>query len=150
MKNGKMKLFFTSAAGILILVIVWFSTYGMNKTIDQTVSVDVYKDHDWSKITSSVKISGNLKKTLFSASFVGTFAMDAYEPSCRDGVEAKIDWQDGCQTIQFYYAGDFSRLDVKMIDINQDMDHMMVVLNDGTIITSLDDESLFGTSSHRP
>ena len=76
--------------------------------------------------------------------------MDAYEPSCRDGVEAKIDWQDGCQTIQFYYAGDFSRLDVKMIDINQDMDHMMVVLNDGTIITSLDDESLFGTSSHRP
>ena len=36
----------------------------------------------------------------------------------------------------FFYAGDFSQLDVKSIDIDKDMDRMMVTLNDGTIIVS--------------
>ena len=133
MKNKRVKLFFL-VVGVLILIVVWLSTYGINKTIDRTINADVYEDDNWSSIASSIEISGNLKKTLFSTNFVGTFAIEYYEPTCRDGVQAKIDWQDGCQTIQFYYAGDFSRLDVKMIDINQDMDHMMVVLNDGTIL----------------
>lgn len=137
MKNRKVKLFFF-AIGVLILIVVWLSTYGMNKTIDRTISVDVYEDDDWSSIASSIEISGNLKKTLFSTNFVGTFAIEYYEPTCRDGVQAKIDWQDGYQNISFYYAGDFSRLAVKMIDINKDMNHMMIVLEDGTIITSQD------------
>lgn len=100
--------------------------------------MDVYEGDDWSAITSSIKISGNLKKTLFSTSFVGTFAIDYYELSCRDGVEAKIDWQGGYQNLQFYYAGNFSSFDVKMIDVNEDMNQMMIVLKDGTIITSPD------------
>ena len=137
MKNRKVKLFFF-AIGVLILIVVWLSTYGMNKTIDRTISVDVYEDDDWSSIASSIEISGNLKKTLFSTNFVGTFAIEYYEPTCRDGVQAKIDWQDGYQNISFYYAGDFSRFDVKMIDINEDMNHMMIILQDGTIITSPD------------
>ena len=137
MKNRKVKLFFF-AIGVLIHIVVWLSTYGMNKTIDRTISVDVYEDDDWSSIASSIEISGNLKKTLFSTNFVGTFAIEYYEPTCRDGVQAKIDWQDGYQNISFYYAGDFSRFDVKMIDINEDMNHMMMILEDGTIITSPD------------
>ena len=137
MKNRKVNLFFF-AIGVLILIVVWLSTYGMNKTIDRTISVDVYEDDDWSSIASSIEISGNLKKTLFSTNFVGTFAIEYYEPTCRDGVQAKIDWQDGYQNISFYYAGDFSRFDVKMIDINEDMNHMMMILEDGTIITSPD------------
>ena len=137
MKNRKVKLFFF-AIGVLILIVVWLSTYGMNKTIDRTISVDVYEDDDWSSIASSIEISGNLKKTLFSTNFVGTFAIEYYEPTCRDGVPAKIEWQDGYQNISFYYAGDFSRFDVKMIDINEDMNHMMMILEDGTIITSPD------------
>jgi hypothetical protein len=137
LKNRKVKLFFL-AIGVLILIVVWLSTYGMNKTIDRTISVDVYEDDDWSSIASSIEISGNLKKTLFSTNFVGTFAIEYYEPTCRDGVQAKIDWQDGYQNISFYYAGDFSRFDVKMIDINEDMNHMMMILEDGTIITSPD------------
>ena len=137
MKNRKVKLFFF-AIGVLILIVVWLSTYGMNKTIDRTISVDVYEDDDWSSIASSIEISGNLKKTLFSTNFVGTFAIEYYEPTCRDGVQAKIDWQDGYQNISFYYAGDFSRFDVKMIDINENMNQMMMILEDGTIITSPD------------
>ncbi len=69
MKNRKVKLFFF-AIGVLILIVVWLSTYGMNKTIDRTISVDVYEDDDWSSIASSIEISGNLKKTLFSTNFV--------------------------------------------------------------------------------
>ena len=38
--------------------------------------------------------------------------------------------------LPFFYAGDFSQLDVKSIDIDKDMDRMMVTLNDGTIIAS--------------
>lgn len=137
MKNSKTRLLFISVVGLLLFIGLWLSTYGINKTIDKTISVDVYPNDDWSNITSSIKISGNLKKTLFSTSFVGTFAIDYYEPSCRDGVEAKINWRENdYQNILFYHAGDFSRLDVQMIDIDEDMNRMMVVLKDGTIITS--------------
>lgn len=137
MKNSKTRLLFISVVGLLLFIGLWLSTYGINKTIDKTISVDVYENDDWSNITSSIKISGNFKKTLFSTSFVGTFAIDYYEPSCRDGVEAKIDWRENdYQDISFYRAGDFSRLDVQMIDIDEDMNRMMVVLKDGTIITS--------------
>lgn len=137
MKNSKIRFFVISAIGVPLFICLWLSTYGINKTVDKTISVDVYENDDWSYITSSIKISGNLKKTLFSTSFIGTFAIDYYEPSCRDGVEAKIDWQgNDYQNISFYYAGDFSRLDIQMIDIDEDMNRMMVVLKDGTIITS--------------
>lgn len=137
MANSKTRLLFISVIGVLLFIGLWLSTYGINKTVDKTISVDVYENDDWSYITSSIKISGNLKKTLFSTSFIGTFAIDYYEPSCRDGVEAKIDWQgNDYQNISFYYAGDFSRLDIQMIDIDEDMNRMMVVLKDGTIITS--------------
>ena len=139
MKSSKTRLLFISVVGLLLFIGLWLSTYGINKTIDKTISVDVYEDNDWSNITSSIKIAGNLRKTLFSTSFVGTFAIEYYEPSCRDGVEVKIDWQgNDYQNISFYYAGNFSRLDVQKIDIDKDMNSMMIILKDGTIITSPD------------
>ena len=135
----KVKWPFIAVIGVLLFMAVWLGTYGINKTIDKTISVDVYEDDDWSNITSSIKITGNLRKTLFSTSFVGTFAIEYYEPSCRDGVEVKIDWQgNDYQNISFYYAGNFSRLDVQKIDIDKDMNSMMIILKDGTIIASPD------------
>lgn len=136
LRGRKVKLFFI--AGVCIFFIgLWLSTYGINKTIDKTISVDVYENDDRFNITSSIKILGNLRKTLFSTSFVGTFAIDYYEPSCRDGVEVKIDWLGSdYQNISFYYAGNFSRLDVERIAIDKDMNSMMIILKDGTIITS--------------
>lgn len=137
MKSRKMKLSLTFTM-VALLALVWFSTYGINKTMDQTISVDVYEDHDGSAIPSSITISGNLKRTLFSTSFVGIFAMEYAPLSCREGTEAKIEWHDGYQDISFFYAGDVSRLNVDMIEIDQKMDRMMVVLKDGTIIASPD------------
>ena len=121
----------------VLCVIVLLVIRGTRKTIDKTVPARVYEDNGTTYAPSSITISGTLKKTWSSTSFVGTFAMDGYEPSCRDGVEAKINWGDNEYPIlTFFYAGNFSQLDVKSIDIDKDMNRMMVTLNDGTIIVS--------------
>ena len=111
----------------VLCAIVLLGIRGTRKTIDKTVPARVYEDNSTTYAPSSITISGTLKKTWSSTSFVGTFAMDGYEPSCRDG-EYPI--------LTFFYAGNFSPLDVKSIDIDKDMDRMMVTLNDGTIIAS--------------
>ena len=121
----------------VLCAIVLLGIRGTRKTIDKTVPAKVCEDNCTTYAPSFITISGTLKKTWSSTSFVGTFAMDGYEPSCRDGVEAKINWGDNEYPIlTFFYAGNFSQLDVKSIDIDKDMDRMMVTLNDGTIIAS--------------
>lgn len=136
LKKRKTTLFLI--VGVFLFAVLWLSTHGINRTIDKTVRVNVYENDDGSHTTSSVNISGNHRKTLFSASFVGTFAIGCYEPTCREGTEAKIRWEDGYQNITFFYAGDFSRLGIETIEIDEDMEHLMLVLKDGTIITSPD------------
>ena len=121
----------------ILCAIVLLGIRGTRKTIDKTVPAKLCEDNLTTYTPSSITISGTLKKTWSSTSFVGTFAMDGYEPSCRDGGEAKINWGDNEYPIlTFFYAGNFSQLDVKSIDIDKDMDRMMVTLNDGTIIVS--------------
>lgn len=121
----------------VLCAIVLLGIRGTRKTIDKTVPAKVCEDNRTTYTPSSITISGTLKKTWSSTSFVGTFAMERYEPSCKDGAEAKINWVDNEYPIlTFFYAGDFSPLDVESIDIDKDMDRMMVTLNDGTIIAS--------------
>lgn len=121
----------------VLCAIVLLGIRGTRKTIGKTVPARVYGDSSTTYAPSSITISGTLKKAWSSTSFVGTFAMESYEPSCRDGAEAKINWADNEYPIlTFFYAGDFSPLDVESIDIDKDMDRMMVTLNDGTIIAS--------------
>ena len=76
----------------VLCAIVLLGIRGARKTIDKTVPARVYEDSSTTYAPSSITISGTLKKTWSSTSFVGTFAMESYEPSCRDGVEAKINW----------------------------------------------------------
>ena len=136
MNCKKRKTAFVLLAAVLCAIIL-FGIRGTRKTIDKTVPVRVYEDNSTTYTPSSITISGTLRKTWSSTDFIGTFAMDGYEPSCRDGVEAKINWGDNEYPIlTFFYAGDFSQLDVKSIDIDKDMDRMMVTLNGGTIIAS--------------
>ena len=133
-KKGKTALILLVA---VLCAIVLLGIRGTRKTIDKTVPAKVYEDNSTTYATSSITISGTLKKAWSSTSFVGTFAMESYEPSCKDGAEAKINWVDNEYPIlTFFYAGDFSPLDVESIDIDKDMDRMMVTLNDGTIIAS--------------
>lgn len=121
----------------VLCVIVLLGIRGTRKTIDKTVPARVYEDNGTTYAPSSITISGTLKKTWSSTSFLGIFAMESYEPSCKDGTEAKLNWVDNEYPIlTFFYAGDFSPLDVESIDIDKGMDRMMVTLNDGTIIAS--------------
>ena len=122
---------------VVCIVTALISMHGINETIDRTVPVKVYEGDGYSYTASYITIFGNLKKTLFSTNFVGTFAIECYEPSCRNGVEAKIEWDNpDCPLITFFYAGNFSQLDVQTIDIDKDMNSMMVMLKDGTLIAS--------------
>ena len=133
-KKGKTALILLVA---VLCAIVLLGIRGTRKTIGKTVPAKVCEDNSTTYAPSSITISGTLKKAWSSTSFVGTFAMESYEPSCKDGAEAKINWVDNEYPIlTFFYAGDFSPLDVESIDIDKDMDRMMVTLNDGTIIAS--------------
>ena len=133
-KKGKTALILLAA---VLCAIVLLGIRGTRKTIGKTVPAKVCEDNSTTYAPSSITISGTLKKAWSSTSFVGTFAMESYEPSCKDGAEAKINWADNEYPIlTFFYAGDFSPLDVESIDIDKDMDRMMVTLNDGTIIAS--------------
>ena len=121
----------------ILCVIVLLGIRGTQKIIDKTVLAHVYEDGSTICTPSSITISGTLRKTWSSTDFVGTFAMDGYEPSCRYGTEAQIKWVNNeYPVLTFFYAGDFSRLDVKSIDIDKGMDRIMVPLDDGTIIAS--------------
>ena len=136
MNRKKRKTAFVLLAAVLCAIVL-LGIRGTRKTIDKAVPTRVCEDNRMTYTPSSITISGTLKKTWSSTSFVGTFAMDGYEPSCRDGAEAKINWGDNEYPIlTFFYAGNFSQLDVKSIDIDKDMNRMMVTLNDGTIIAS--------------
>lgn len=76
----------------VLCAIVLLGIRGTRKTIDKTVPARVYEDNSMTYAPSSITISGTLKKAWSSTSFVGTFLTESYEPSCRDGVEAKINW----------------------------------------------------------
>jgi len=139
-KASKNKLLFISMIAVIAFALIWIGIIGTNKGIEKTVHVNVYTDSTENYEPSRIFISGNLKKSLLTStsSFVGTFAMEAYEKSCRDGVEAKIKWSKDYQRISFFYAGDFSTFDVKTIAIDEQMEHMTVVFNDGTMIAAPD------------
>ena len=78
----------------VLCAIVLLGICGTRKPIDKTVPARVYEDNSTTYAPSPITISGTLRKTWSSTDFVGTFAMESYEPSCRDGAEAKINWGD--------------------------------------------------------
>lgn len=136
LKSRQARLILVVAAAFCVMAAL-IGIHGTNETIDRTVSVKVYEDNGYSYTSSHITIYGNLKKTLFSTSFVGTFAIEYYEPSCKDGVEARIKWDaSDCPLITFFYAGNFLQLDVQTIDIDKNMNSMMIELKDGTLIAS--------------
>ena len=106
MKNNKIKWIVLSVVFVLIFVTIYLSIHGINKTIEKTIPLEVYEDNDWTPDKdTSVTIKGNFRKTLLSSSFVGTFAIEYYEPSCREGAEAKIEWHDNTKAYHIFMLG---------------------------------------------
>ena len=71
---------------------------------------------------------------------MGRFAIDAVEPTCREGVEARIRWDamwTGAQDILYYRAGNFLTLGLdRMLYITENMQSFGLKLEDGTIIAT--------------
>ena len=88
---------------------------------------------------TTVTIDGTVS-VLGDRSFVGRFAIEEVEPTCRDGVEARIRWDalwEGAQDILFYRAGDFLSLGVeRMLYITENLQSFGLRLEDGTLIAT--------------
>ena len=88
---------------------------------------------------TTVTIDGTVS-ILGDRSYVGRFAIDAVEPTCREGVEARIRWDalwEGTQDILFYRAGEFLTLGVdRMLYMTESMQSFGFRLEDGTIIAT--------------
>ena len=109
------------------------------REISLEVPATVYSREGVPTGETTVTMDGSLK-ILGERSFVGRFAIDAVEATCREGVEARIRWDalwEGAQDILFYRAGDFLSLGVeRMLYITEDMQSFGLRLEDGTIIAT--------------
>lgn len=88
---------------------------------------------------TTISIDGKMRSKLFSeeAIYTGLFQIAWYEPSCREGTEAKVKWVDGeNQYINFFQAGNISFLAVEKIIIDKQMEEIAVGFSDGTIIAT--------------
>lgn len=98
---------------------------------------------------TSIVIDRSIKKELFTeeASFVGYFKINCYPKSYYTGTTARIDWHDViAKNIRFMCAGTISTLDIKDIDIkdieiDRTMDHIKILLRDGTIISTIKEDT---------
>ena len=88
---------------------------------------------------TTVTIDGTVS-ILGDRSYVGRFAIDAVEPTCREGVEARIRWDalwEGAQDILFYRAGEFLTLGVdRMLYMTENLQSFGLRLEDGTLIAT--------------
>ena len=109
------------------------------REISLEVPATVYSREGVPTGETTVTMDGSLK-ILGERSFVGRFAIEAVEPTCREYVRARIRWDalwEGAQDILFYRAGDFLSLGVeRMLYITEDMQSFGLRLEDGTIIAT--------------
>ena len=109
------------------------------REISLEVPATVYSREGVPTGETTVTMDGSLK-ILGERSFVGRFAIEAVEPTCREYVRACIRWDamwEGARDILYYRAGDFLSLGVeRMLYITEDMQSFGLRLEDGTIIAT--------------
>lgn len=132
--------------GAVALAIAGFVLFGILdyagaflRPVSLTVEATVY-DADGTKTgETTVTIEGD-RKILGDKSFVGQFAIGCTEPTCREGVEARIRWDamwTGAQDILYSRPGESLSLGVeRMLYITENMQSFGLKLEDGTIIAT--------------
>lgn len=131
---------------LLALGMVGFMLFGILdragaflRPVSLEVTATVYTAEGEPVGETTVTIDGT-RTILGDRSFVGRFAIDAVEPTCREGVEARIRWDamwTGAQDILFYRAGEFLSLGLeRMLYITESMESFGLKLEDGTIIAT--------------
>lgn len=93
---------------------------------------------------TTISIDGSIKKELFTekASFAGYFKIKCYPQSYYEGTKAKIYWyNDVAKNILFKSAGTISALDIDSAEIDRTMDNIKIILCDGTIISTKQEDA---------
>nr|WP_325247491.1 helix-turn-helix transcriptional regulator [uncultured Oscillibacter sp.] len=121
---------------LLALVLVGFVLFDILdragvflRPVSLTLTATVYTPEGEPSGGTTVGIDGQ-QTILGDKSFVGQFAIEAVEATCREGVEG---WQD----IQYYRPGEFCSLGVeRMLYITENLQSFGLKLEDGTIIAT--------------
>ena len=119
---------------LLALVLVGFVFFGIlvragvfERPVSLTVTAAVYTPEGVPAGETTVTIDGE-QWFLGDKSFVGRFAIETVEATCREGVEAHI---------QYYRPGEFCSLGVeRMLYITENLQSFGLKLEDGTIIAT--------------
>lgn len=132
---------------LLALVLVGFVLFDILdragvflRPVSLTLTATVYTPEGEPSGGTTVGIDGQ-QTILGDKSFVGRFAIEAVEATCREGVEAQIQWDamgvEGWQDIQYYRPGEFCSLGVeRMLYITENLQSFGLKLEDGTIIAT--------------
>ena len=79
---------------LLLALFLFAKFYVFSTQVDLTVPAYVFDGDSTSETT--VSISGEIGKALLSdqKTYIGTFAVACYENLCKDGVQARIVWEE--------------------------------------------------------
>ena len=108
------------------------------RKVEMEVPIGVYADGQ--KVSESTVTIRGKQNTITGLSFVGQFAVACVERTCREGVTARIQWDDdapGMKTIAYWsYGGSWESGIARQLYISDDMRSFAMKLDDGTIIAT--------------
>lgn len=123
---------------VCVVTIAATAIYTHPVNIEKRVNATVYVDGS-AESQTEIYIKGQIANEIRikEASYIGLFQIASYEPSCREGTEARIVWVDsGCQYMMYHLGANSSFLDVKKIMIDKQMNEIAVAFSDGTIVAT--------------
>jgi len=139
-----------------VLVALLAGTFALWQTrpvsVDRSLTAYIYRDGEATGETV-ITISGKTKKSLWSSeqTYVGSFAIDCLEKSCRDNVQAKLTWYEGICIMGWSLAGDFYTaedfLGIDEISADPQMSEITISFSDGTVISTSEPTSTISMNS---
>jgi len=128
-------------AYVIVAVIAVYVLYNLpfSKEIEKTVTAVVY-ENGIAVDETDIYINGEKSRYLFhdDERFTGTFAMDCYEITGREGVSSGIFWnEEGYAILHYIQNGTFPDLDLKpTIMMNLEMTDFVFRFEDGRVVAT--------------
>lgn len=127
---------------IIMIVIIaqcaYLNLIPLKEKVEKSVEADIYISGNVQGHTS-VRITGEKTILTSSPSFLGRFAIDYYDRTCRDDMQTHIKWNRGeeTQTIIYSQNASYPALDINTIAlIDAEMNEFALGFKDGTIIAT--------------
>lgn len=125
---------------VVFVIIVIVIKYPIKEDISKKIDANIFYD-DRVVGETTIEIDGIIVHKLFSDSqaYSGQFNIKYYDEVCREGVQARIGWEEGKRLSWLRYNYAASRMDVNLneyIFIDKDMNEIAIGLVDGKIIAT--------------